>query len=165
MRFFPSLNPLVWQSLSAADLQSGAPFVETGQIVRPVAIDAGLASRESVSAASLVASLARAFKSSMVSPGLLRDGKIDRDFSNIFPSSLNRPGFSSGLGETGGGAGSLGGATARSGVVCWEGGFGEDGGELACGHAMPPAIVNIDNARLAVERRVLHSPMRVSSAT
>jgi len=78
---------------------------------------------------------------------------------------LNRPGFSSGLSETGGGVGSPYGATARSGVVCWEGGFGEDGGEIACGQAMPPAIVNIDNARLAVERRVLHSPMRVSSAT
>jgi hypothetical protein len=92
------------------------------------------------------------FKSSRVSPGLLRGGKIDRDLSNIFPISLNRPGFSSGFGETGGGTGSTSGGGARSGGVCWDGGFGEDGDEVACGQALPVAIIKIGNARLAAER-------------
>jgi hypothetical protein len=51
----------------------------------------GLARRDNVSPASF----APALKSSMVSPGLFRVGRIDKEFWNIFPSSLNRPGFSS----------------------------------------------------------------------
>jgi len=40
------------------------------------------------------ASLARALKSSMASPGLFSGGSSDLDFSNSFPISLIRPGFS-----------------------------------------------------------------------
>src|ERR1700736_109215 len=101
LRLLPSLKPLAWQSLSAPTLQSGAPFAETGQIMRPVTMEDGLARRDSVSPASF----ARAFKSSMVSPGLFSVGRIDREFWNIFPNSLNRPGFSSRAGEADDGAG------------------------------------------------------------
>jgi hypothetical protein len=48
------------------------------------------------------ASLVRALKSSMVSLGLFSGGSSDLDFSNSFPISLIRPGFSSR-----GGAGSI----------------------------------------------------------
>ena len=41
------------------------------------------------------ASLVRALKSSMVSLGLFSGGSSDLDFSNSFPISLIRPGFSS----------------------------------------------------------------------
>src|SRR5258708_14604031 len=58
--------------------------------MRPVTIDDGLARRVRLSPASLVC----AFKSSMFSCGLFRGGKIDRVFSNNFPISLNKPGFS-----------------------------------------------------------------------
>jgi hypothetical protein len=49
------------------------------------------------------ASLVRALKSSMVSLGLFSGGSSDLDFSNSFPISLIRPGFSS----HGGGDGSI----------------------------------------------------------
>ena len=47
------------------------------------------------------ASLARALKSSMASPGLFRGGRIDLDFSQSFSISLIRPGFSDGDGGDG----------------------------------------------------------------
>src|SRR5882757_5968375 len=108
--------------------------------MRPVTIDDGLARRVRLSPASLVASLARAFQSSIVSEGLFRSGRIDRDLSNNFPISLNRPGFSSRAG-TGGGAGSL----------CWAGAWTprEEGG-AACGQARPAAATNTHDAAAAV---------------
>src|SRR5580698_8692572 len=136
VRLLPSLYPFAWQSLSAPALQSGAPLAATGQPMRPVAIEDGLARRDRLSPASL----ARALRSSMVSLGLLMGGRIDKDFSNNFPISLSRPGFSSG-GGAGGGAGSLCWGADRSGAACKAGastpaedGCG-DGGGADCGHA------------------------------
>src|SRR5260370_27994713 len=74
----------------------------------------GLARFDRLSPASLAASLARAFRSSMVSLGLFIFGRIDSDFSNSLPTSLIRPGFSSRTGA-GGGAPSLGGDAACGG--------------------------------------------------
>src|SRR3979490_985085 len=90
-RLLPSLKPLAWQSFSAPSLQSGAPLVETGHIMRPDTMEDGWARRDRLSEASLAAPLARAFKSSMVSCVPFRVGSL----SNILPISLNRPGFSS----------------------------------------------------------------------
>src|SRR3979411_1616190 len=67
LRLLPSLKPLLWQSLSAPTLQSGAPLAETGQIMRPDTMEDGLARRDRLSEASFAAPFARAFKSSMVS--------------------------------------------------------------------------------------------------
>jgi hypothetical protein len=69
LRLLPSLKPLVWQSLSAPSLQSGAPFAETGQTIRPLTIEDGLVRRDKLSEASFAASRARAFK---ILDGLLR---------------------------------------------------------------------------------------------
>jgi hypothetical protein len=52
LRLFPSLKPLLRQSLSAPTLQSGAPFAETGHIMRPATMEDGLAIRDRVSPAS-----------------------------------------------------------------------------------------------------------------
>jgi hypothetical protein len=132
----------------------------------------GLARRDRVSPASF----ARAFKSSMVSLGLFSVGRIDSDFSNIFPISLIRPGFSSRAGDGDDGAGSPGAAAARSGVVCWAGVWtpreddGEDGneedgdeedGETACGQPAPVATINIDSAMPAVASCVLDGAIRL----
>src|ERR1700759_4092430 len=105
VRLLPSLKPLAWHNLSEAVLQSGAPFVETGQIIRPVTIE-GLARRDNVSVASLVTSFARSFRSPMVSPGLFSGGS----FPNIFPISLIRPGFSRAGGVDDGGGSPCAGA-------------------------------------------------------
>src|SRR6201746_35764 len=94
-RLLPSLKPLDWQSLSDAALQSGAPLAETGHATRPVAIE-DLVRRDRLSVASLVMSLARAFKSSMASFGLFSVGSIEDGFSSSLPISLRRPGFSFG---------------------------------------------------------------------
>src|SRR5882757_213389 len=75
------------------------------------------------------ASLARALRSSMVSPGLLIVGSNDFDFSNSFPISLIRPGFSAG---TGGGAGDC---------------RPSEGGGAACGQAAPRASASHASAR------------------
>ena len=72
-------------------LQSGAPLAETGHIMRPATIEDGLARRDRLSASP--ASLARAFKSSMVSCGLFSVGRIDRDFSNNFPDFVDQAGI------------------------------------------------------------------------
>src|SRR5258707_8594081 len=90
-RLLPSLKPLPWQSLSAPALQSGAPLEATTQAARPLTIVDGFAKLDRLSPASL----ARALRASKVSLGLFRGGSIDFDFSNSFPISLNRPGFSS----------------------------------------------------------------------
>jgi hypothetical protein len=163
VRLLPSLKSLVWQSLSAAPLQSGAPFAETRHFMRPVTME-GLARRDRVSPASY----ARAFKSSMASLGLFSVGRIDSDFSNIFPISLISPGFSSRAGGGDDGAGSPGVAAARSGVVCWAG-VGtprEDDGdeedvETACGQQAPVALINIDSAMPAVASCVLDRAIRL----
>src|SRR6059058_2125987 len=96
-RLLPSLKPLLWQSLSAPALQSGAPLAATTHGARPLTIVDGF-NRDRLSPASLAASLARALRSSSASPGLFRVGSIDLDFSNNFPSSFIRPGFSSSAG-------------------------------------------------------------------
>src|SRR3954447_24935674 len=85
-RLLPCLNPLLWQRLSAAALQSGAPLAAIGQATRP--LTAGeVVKRDSAPAAS-----------SMVSLGLFRVGSNDAGFSSNFPISLMRPGFSFGAG-------------------------------------------------------------------
>ena len=106
---FALLVALALAELSAPDLQSGVPLAPTGQITRPDTIEPGLASRDSASPASL----ARALRSSMVSPGVFSGGKIDSDFSNSLPISLMRPGLSDGEGD-GCAAGGFGGG----GVPC-----------------------------------------------
>src|SRR5712691_9133797 len=105
--------------------------------MRPVTIDDGLARRVRLSPASLVWVL----KSSMVSCGLFRRGRIDRDFSNNFPISLNKPGFSSRAGGEDDGEGSPCGSARGSGAACWAGVWiPREGGAAACGHAAPAAI-------------------------
>src|SRR4030081_1211496 len=104
--------------------------------------------------------LARAWRSPMVSPGLFICGRIESDFSNSFPISLIRPGFSSRAGGAGDGAGSPCCGVDRSGTAFWAGPWApsEDGGEdggAACGHAAPAAIVNSNNAAFAVATCVL----------
>src|ERR1700738_1929836 len=124
LRLLPSLKPLAWQSLSAPRLQSGAPLAETGHIIRPATIEEGVVRRDSVSVASLAASLAREFRSSIVCCELFRLGSL----SNIFPISLSRPGFSSRAGD---GAGSACGGPA-GGVCCsWTPSAGGGGGRGA----------------------------------
>lgn len=138
--------------------------------MRPVTMLDGLARRDKVSAASL----ARALKSSMVSDGLFSVGKIDRDFSNIFPISLKRPGLSSRGGGAVDGAGSAGCGAGRSGTACRIGGWtpgedgnedggGEDGGAV-CGHATPAANITIDNTAAATQRLPDRSSMTSSLA-
>src|SRR6202011_263355 len=96
LRLLPSLKPLAWQSLSAPSLQSGAPLADVGHIARPATIEDGLARRDRPSPASL----ARALKSSALSPRLFRVGNIVSDFSNSFPIPSSSPGLSSaGCGE------------------------------------------------------------------
>src|SRR6266436_9029756 len=153
LRLLPSLKPLAWQSLSAPTLQFGAPFVETGHIMRPATIELGLARRDSVSPASF----APAFRSPMVSLGLFRGGKIDKDFSKNFPISLNRPGFSSRAAGASDGAGSL-----CRGAVCWPGSWASsEGGCAACGQAAPAAIINVSNAAPAVATCILDNAIRL----
>src|SRR5579864_3340448 len=102
LRLAPSLYPLLWQSLSAPALQSGVPFGATGQIMRPDTIGVELGRRDTASPApwvaflttSMKAVLARALRSSIVSPGLLSGGSIEGSLSNSLPISLIRPGFS-----------------------------------------------------------------------
>src|SRR5258706_3916341 len=129
--------------------------------MRPVIIDDGLARRVRLSPASL----ACVFRSSMVSRGLFRGGKIDSDFSNNFPISLNRPGFSSRAGGEDDSDGSPCGSAGRSGAACSTGAWtpkdGEDGGGAACGHPAPAVIINIDNAMPAVARCVLDRAKRL----
>src|ERR1700712_5861258 len=55
-RLLPSLNPLPWQSLSAAALQSGAPVAAIGQAARPLT-PGDFARRDNASAASSMVSL------------------------------------------------------------------------------------------------------------
>src|ERR1700722_14349634 len=55
VRLLPSLKPFDWQSLSAATLQSGALLAETGHMIRPVAMEAGVARRDRPSLAFLAA--------------------------------------------------------------------------------------------------------------
>src|ERR1700704_3859112 len=102
LRLLPSLKPLLWQSLSAPSLQSGAPLADTGHTMRPDTMEEGLAKRVRLSEASFAASFARVFRSSMVSLVLFRVGKTDSDFSKNLPTSLSSPGLSS---RTGGGDG------------------------------------------------------------
>src|SRR3954451_16412029 len=90
-RLLPSLNPLLWQSLSAPALQSGAPLAASGHTARPLT-PGDFASRASASAAS-----------SRVSFGLFSVGSSDPGFSSNFPISLMRPGFSFGAERSGGG--------------------------------------------------------------
>jgi hypothetical protein len=83
------------------------------------------------------ASLVRALKSSIVSLGLFSGGSSDLDFSNSFPISLIRPGFSS-RGACGGstccGSG-CGGSGCWPGD-CWPGDCSPSvGGDAACGRA------------------------------
>src|SRR4029077_7954404 len=52
-RLLPSLKPLLWQSLSAPALQSGAPFAAPKQAAGPVTIDDGRAMFVRLSPASL----------------------------------------------------------------------------------------------------------------
>src|SRR5947209_9320381 len=86
----------------------------------------GFAMLVRLSPASFAASLARALRSSMVSPGLLIVGSNDFDFSNSFPISLIRPGFSAGAGGAG--------ACCCAGD-CTPG----EGGGAACDQAAPGA--------------------------
>src|SRR5207245_10242220 len=124
-------------------LQSGAPFAETGHIMRPATMEDGLARRDRVSPASF----ARAFRSSMVSPGLFRVGRIDKDFSKNFPISLNTPGYSS----RAGGGGDDGEGSLCRGAVCWAGSWTpSEGGGAACGQAAPAAIIPGSNTAPAV---------------
>src|SRR6202048_4785433 len=137
LRLLPSLKPLAWQSLSAPSLQSGAPLAETGHIIRPATIEEGVVRRDSVSVASLAASLAREFRSSIVCCELFRLGSL----SNIFPISLSRPGFSSRAGD---GAGSACGGPAGCVFCSWTPSAG--GGAAPCGHAAPAAIISVNSA-------------------
>ena len=75
-----------------------APPALSFQILHEYAFDPAI-----YSPAFLAASLARAPRSSSVSPGLLSVGRIDKDFSHALPISLNRPGFSGGAGGAVGG--------------------------------------------------------------
>src|SRR3954447_16933352 len=54
-------------------------------------MDDGFARRDNASPASLAVSLARAFRSSIASPGLFNGGNTDNDFSNSLPMSRIRP--------------------------------------------------------------------------
>src|ERR1700730_1469525 len=127
--------------------------------MRPVTIDDGLARRVRLSPASLVC----VFKSSKVSCGLFRRGRIDRDFSNSFPISLNRPGFSSRAGGEDDGEGSPRGSAGGSGAACWAGVWmpSEGGGAAACGHAAPAAISDINRAADAAAAHVLDGAIRL----
>jgi len=104
-----------------------------------------LVRRDRLSAASLVISLARVFKSSMVSLGLFSVGSIEDGFSSNFPISLRRPGFSLGCAGSGDGAGSL---------VCGagEGSAWTDGAGCgaACGHAESDAAAIVSNPTIAM---------------
>src|SRR5262245_16194207 len=118
--------------------------------MRPVTINDGLASRDRLSPASLVASLARLFKSSMASCGLFRVGRIDLDFSHSLPISLISPGFSSCAGDSDDGTGSCR-AADRSGADGWAGvgcaGIcGPGAGGAACGQPAPAASTSIESA-------------------
>src|SRR5947207_1709875 len=122
--------------------------------MRPATIEDGLARRDRVSPASF----ARAFRSSMVSPGLFRVGRIDKDFSKNFPISLNTPGFSSRAGGGGDGEGSL----SRD-AVGWAGSWTpSEGGGAACGHAAPAAIVHVSNTAPAVATCILDRAIRMA---
>src|SRR5260370_38752063 len=111
--------------------------------MRPVTIDDGLARRVRLSPASLVCAL----KSSMVSCGLFRGGKIDRDFSNSFPISLNKPGVSWRAGGEDDSEGSSCGSAGGSGAAWWAGVWmSREGGASACGPAAPTAISRIHGA-------------------
>src|SRR5712671_3887596 len=127
--------------------------------MRPVTIDDGLARRVRLSPASLVCAL----KSSMVSCGLFRGGKIDRDFSNNFPISLNKPGVSWRAGGEDDGEDSPGGSAGGSGAACWAGVWmpREGGGGAACGHATPAAISDINRAADAAAAHVLDGAIRL----
>ncbi len=72
-------------------MQSGAPLADTRHAARPLTMVEGFAMVDRLWPASLV----RALRSSMVSLGLFSGGSSDLDFSNSFPISLIRPGFSS----------------------------------------------------------------------
>src|SRR6266566_5692748 len=106
------------------------------------------------------ASLARALRSSMVSPGLLIFGRIDSDFSNSLPISLIRPGFSSRAGA-GGGAPSLGGDAACGGGSRTPSAGGDDVPCVPCDQAALAAITIIDTAAPAVTTAVMDRTMRL----
>ena len=104
------------------------------------------------------ASLARALRSSMVSPGLFSVGSIDLDFSNSFPISLISPGFSSRAGGVDGG-GSICCGAGGSGTGCPVGDCTpSEGCGAACGQPAPGATISIDNTRPAVAIGVPSSP-------
>src|SRR3984957_17843209 len=142
-RLLPSFRPLAWQSLSAAALQSEAPLADTGHLMRPSATEDGVARRDRPSPAFLAASLARALRSSSVSPVLFSVGRIDRDFSSTLPISLNRPGFSA---ATGGAGAPVGGGAPGCGAVCSGDGSGAGGGAAVCGQPEVAAVIHTNAA-------------------
>src|SRR5580693_7361663 len=71
--------------------------------MRPSATEDGVAIHDRLSPAFFAASLARALRSSSVSPVLFSVGRIDIDFPSTLPISLNRPGFSGAAGAPAGG--------------------------------------------------------------
>src|SRR3954451_12243312 len=117
-RLLPSVYPLLWQSLSAASLQSGAPFDEAGQATRPDTMVDGFARRD---------------KSFMVSLGLLIGGRIEGSLSNSLPISLISPGFSSRAG------GDEGADVEGGGAVCGPCSCKPSAGAADCGELVLPA--------------------------
>src|SRR4051794_24985390 len=138
-RLLPSVYPLLWQSWSAACLQSGAPFEETGQATRPDTMVDGFARRD---------------RSFMVSLGLLIGGRIEGSLSNSLPISLNSPGLSS----RAGGAGVGGGGAALGPCSAPPGAGGGDCGQRAPPKASTsesPAIVSVPSRRTGLPDRTI----------
>src|SRR5580704_14297599 len=113
--------------------------------MRPSATEDGVARRDRLSAASL----ARALRSSSVSPVLFSVGRIERDFSSALPISLNRPGFSAAAGSAGApaGGGPAGWVVAGSGDGC-----GAGCGAAVCGQPEVIAIIHTDAATAILAR-------------
>src|SRR4051794_33070420 len=138
-RLLPSVYPLLWQSWSAASLQSGAPFDEAGQATRPDTMVDGFARRD---------------KSFMVSLGLLIGGRIDGSLSNSLPTSLISPGFSSC-------AGGDEGAVEGAGAACGPCSCKPSAGGADCGHPAPPATSRREStANISVPSRRTGLPDR-----